>query len=71
MLSEQVQALTHELERSQDAAQAQEDQLRAELADAQRQVQTCSIVSLLDHLHGHVISDPGYFAVGFFLALCM
>lgn len=45
MLHVQVQALTDELERSQDAAQVQEDQLTAQLADAQRQVHICSPVS--------------------------
>lgn len=34
----QVQALTDELESSQDAAQGREDQLQAELAESQRQV---------------------------------
>lgn len=66
MLCEQVQALTDELERSQDAAQAQEDQLRAELANAQRQVQTCSPVSWPDQLHFLVILHPTCFAIPMF-----
>ena len=36
----QVQALTGELESSQDAAQAQEDQLRTDLAESQGQVRS-------------------------------
>lgn len=38
----QVQALTDELESSQDGAQAREDQLQADLAESQRQV--CSLL---------------------------
>ena len=39
----QVQALTDELESSQDGAQAREDQLQADLAASQRQV--CSLLA--------------------------
>ena len=65
MLCEQVQALSDELEKSQDAAQAQEDQLRAELASAQHQVQTCSPVSW----HDHLVTDPSRFAIPMFWGL--
>ena len=82
MLCEQVQALTDELERSQDAAQAQEDQLRAELADAQCQVQSpahqghglTSYIALLCQTP-HALLSPqcseGRFAEGILQALCM
>ena len=40
----QVQALTDELESSQDGAQAREDQLQADLAESHRQV--CSLLAL-------------------------
>jgi hypothetical protein len=46
----QVQALTDELESSQDAAQAREDQLQADLAESQRQVCSLSAAAFPDLL---------------------